>query len=106
MADCLHQAQKAVAAEATEAVLRRGNFAGLEPARVTVDVERIMRDLAEGKIDDILLSRSDWTQAILYGFENVSHLFSTWLSVTRKNAPSCSPSAPSSSTRLTHATSS
>ena len=84
MANCLQVAEKSID-ENGSPLFRRGNFVGLSPSRITVDVVRMLRDLAEGKIDDLLLRRSDWADAILYGLEDTSDLFSAWLSVTRHN---------------------
>ncbi len=82
---CLRQAGKALAGGPIEAELPRGNYAGIDPSRVIVDVIRILNDLTEGVIDESLLRRPDWPEAILYGFESVSSLYKAWLSVTRHN---------------------
>lgn len=82
LASCLHVAEKSIEADA---IFHRGSLVGLRPTRVAVDVQRMLRDLEEGKVDDLLLQRSDWAEAILYGLEETGELFSAWLSVTRHN---------------------
>lgn len=84
MASCLQLAEKAIDGNGSP-LFRRGKFVGLSPSRITVDVVRMLRDLGEGKIDDLLLRRSDWADAILFGLEDTSDLFSAWLFVTRHN---------------------
>ncbi|AZO00710.1 hypothetical protein EJ066_28390 [Mesorhizobium sp. M9A.F.Ca.ET.002.03.1.2] len=81
----LRIAAKALSGESKNSGLRHGNHVTLDPARVIVDINRIFTDLSEGKVDDTLLERSDWTEAILYGFESVSSLYGAWLRVTRHN---------------------
>ncbi|AZO49905.1 MAG: hypothetical protein EOS54_26920 [Mesorhizobium sp.] len=85
MANCLQIAEKSIAGDSAAGILRRGNIIGLSPSRISVDVVRMLKDLGEGKIDDLLLKRSDWSEAILFGLEGTSDLFSAWLSVTRHN---------------------
>ena len=85
MANCLQIAERSIAGNSAAGILRRGNIIGLSPSRITVDVVRMLKDLGEGKIDDLLLRRSDWSDAILFGLEDTSDLFSAWLSVTRHN---------------------
>ncbi|MER8406458.1 hypothetical protein NKH16_17220 [Mesorhizobium sp. M1307] len=85
MANCLQIAERSIAGGSKAGILRRGSIIGLSPSRITVDVVRMLNDLGEGKIDDLLLKRSDWSEAILYGLEDTSDLFSAWLSVTRHN---------------------
>lgn len=84
MASCLQTAEKTIDGDGASLV-RRGKFVGLSPSRITVDVVRMLSDLGEGKIDDMLLRRSDWADSILRGLEDTSDLFSAWLSVTRHN---------------------
>ncbi|TIX46281.1 MAG: hypothetical protein E5V36_02130 [Mesorhizobium sp.] len=85
MANCLQIAERSIAGGSKAGILRRGNIIGLSPSRITVDVVRMLNDLGEGKIDDLLLKRSDWSEAILYGLEDTSDLFRAWLSVARHN---------------------
>ena len=82
MANCLHVAEKSID-RAT--LFHRGSLVGLSPARVVVDLVRMLNDLNEGRVDDLLLRRSDWAEAILFGLEDTSDLFGAWLSVTRHN---------------------
>ncbi|ESY85876.1 adenylate/guanylate cyclase domain-containing protein [Mesorhizobium sp. LNHC209A00] len=81
----LRVAAKALSRGSRESGLRHGAYVSLDPARVVVDINRIFVDLSEGKVDDTLLERSDWAEAILYGFESVSSLYGAWLSVARHN---------------------
>lgn len=85
LAQCLHLVDKSLGADSAPAVVRRGNLVGLSPARVSVDVVRMIGDLGEARIEDVLLTRGDWADAILLGLEDTSALFKAWLSVTRHN---------------------
>ncbi|WP_189599495.1 hypothetical protein, partial [Mesorhizobium sp. M4B.F.Ca.ET.169.01.1.1] len=85
MANCLQIAERSIAGNSAAGILRRGNIIGLSPSRITVDAVRMLKDLGEGKIDELLLRRWDWSDAILFGLEDTSDLFSAWLSVTRHN---------------------
>ena len=82
MASCLHLAEKSID---RAALFHRGSLVGLNPSRVAVDLVRMLNDLHEGKVDDLLLRRSDWAEAILFGLEDTGDLFGAWLSVTRHN---------------------
>jgi class 3 adenylate cyclase/DNA-binding SARP family transcriptional activator len=83
--NCLRIVGKVLAEGLDSAGLQRGSFISLDPARVVIDIQRILSDLEEGKIDDALMQRPDWPDAILYGFDSVSTLYGAWLRVTRHN---------------------
>lgn len=85
LSGCLRIVNKVLAGDTENAALRRGNYVGFDRSRIIVDVNRILGDLSAGKIDESLLHRPDWAEAILYGFENTNHLYAAWLSVTRHN---------------------
>jgi class 3 adenylate cyclase/DNA-binding SARP family transcriptional activator/tetratricopeptide (TPR) repeat protein len=82
---CLRAAGKAFADNSRIAELRQGAYAGLDASNVSVDVIRILDDLGEGRVAELLLHRSDWPDAILRGFERTSSLYATWLTVARHN---------------------
>ncbi len=83
--NCLRIVSKALVGGAHNGGLRRGNYISFDKSRLVVDVNRILSDLSAGKIDESLLRRPDWAEAILYGFENINHLYAAWLRVTRHN---------------------
>jgi class 3 adenylate cyclase/DNA-binding SARP family transcriptional activator/TolB-like protein len=85
LANCLQAVDKTTVGISSKTLFRRGRLIGLSPSQVTVDVVRLLGDLSEGKISDLLLNRSDWADAILFGLEDVSALFNAWLRVTRHN---------------------
>ncbi len=82
---CVRTLERALAPHLHEGLLRRGEVVGFEPSRTEVDLLRILSDLDDGKVDELLLARSDWPDAILRGLEHVSPLFHAWLSVARHN---------------------
>lgn len=69
-------------------LLQRGGYLGLDQAQVALDVQRLLGNLEAGKIDDILVQRPDWPEAILYGLDSVSSLYTAWVRVTRHNVRS------------------
>ena len=83
LAGCIASIEKAVGGALHQGLLRRGETLSLTPSRTVVDLLQLLEDLHKGKVDEILLERSDWPEAILLGFENVSSLFKAWLSVAR-----------------------
>ena len=85
LANCLRSAERVLAAGEAGGGLRHGGHVSLDPARISVDVQRILSELNEGKIDDLLIQRPDWPEAILYGFDAVSSLYGAWLKITRHN---------------------
>jgi class 3 adenylate cyclase/DNA-binding SARP family transcriptional activator len=75
-----------ILSQAKFAVLsRQGDFLSLNPAWTEIDLLAILRDLASGKVNELLLERSDWSEAILFGLEDVSPVFNSWLKVSRRN---------------------
>jgi len=85
LSQCLHQVEKALGSQLSPVVVRRGNLVGLSPSRVSVDLVRMIADLGEARVEEVLLTRDDWAEAILLGLEDTSGLFKAWLSVTRHN---------------------
>ncbi|NGO55041.1 adenylate/guanylate cyclase domain-containing protein [Allomesorhizobium camelthorni] len=81
----LQLVEKAITRGSTKRLLRRGGIVGLNPALIAVDLVRLFEDVDEGRVDDLLLYRPDCTESVLLGFDDVSSLFSAWLSVTRHN---------------------
>lgn len=81
----LQLVEKAITRGSTKRLLRRGGIVGLNPALIAVDLVRLFEDVDEGQVDDLLLYRSDCMESVLLGFDDVSSLFSAWLSVTRHN---------------------
>ena len=81
----LRIAGKALTGGLQNAALQRGGHAGLDEARYVVDIQRILSDLELGQIDNVLLDRPDWPEAILHGFDSISSLYGTWVKVTRHN---------------------
>jgi DNA-binding SARP family transcriptional activator len=83
--NCLRITGKALAGGLDLAYLRRGGYISLDSARITVDIHRILIDLDEGKIDEVLMQQPDWPEAILRGFDSVNSLYGAWVKVTRRN---------------------
>jgi len=83
--NCIRSAAKALESRLDSAGVQRGGYVGLNAARVVIDVQRILSDLDEGKVDDALIQRPDWPEAILYGLDSVSGLYAAWVKVTRHN---------------------
>jgi class 3 adenylate cyclase/DNA-binding SARP family transcriptional activator len=81
----LQLVEKAITRGSTKRLLRRGGIVGLNPAFIAVDLVRLFEDVDEGHVDDLLLYRPDCVDSVLLGFDDVSSLFSAWLSVTRHN---------------------
>jgi class 3 adenylate cyclase/DNA-binding SARP family transcriptional activator/tetratricopeptide (TPR) repeat protein len=82
---CLANIEKALAPVGPDLIVRQGDFIGLNGAWVDVDLPMILENLASGKIDALLLEKPNWPQTILFGLEQVSPLFNSWLKVTRRN---------------------
>ena len=82
LAKSIARVEKALGVEAN--FMRHGDFLSIDPSSAEIDVPMILRELKAGKISDVLLERSDWSEAILLGLEDVSPLFSGWLKVTRR----------------------
>lgn len=58
---------------------------GLEPSRTEVDLAALLQEIASGSVDDLLIEKPDWPESILFGLDDVSALFRSWLRVTRHN---------------------
>lgn len=76
--------RKAFPEAEAEALLRTGSLIGLREDLVSVDLISILRDLDDGRVDDLLLQRPDIADCVLLGLEDTSVLFAAWLRVTRR----------------------
>ena len=85
LANCLRSAERVLAAGKAGGGLRHGGHVSLDPARNLGRCPAYPGRLNEGKIDDLLIQRPDWPEAILYGFDAVSSLYGAWLKITRHN---------------------
>lgn len=82
---CLANVERALTATEAKFLVRQGDFLGLDASRVEVDLLQVLGDLNAGRIDALLLEKPNWSQIILFGLEDVSPLFNSWLMVTRRN---------------------
>jgi class 3 adenylate cyclase/DNA-binding SARP family transcriptional activator/Tfp pilus assembly protein PilF len=83
LANCLQTISNALAADGSDALLKRDDSVALQPSWVAVDIVALFDHLAEGQVDEALLQRGDLPEAVLHGLDDVSSLFHAWLSVTR-----------------------
>jgi class 3 adenylate cyclase/DNA-binding SARP family transcriptional activator/tetratricopeptide (TPR) repeat protein len=82
---CLATIEKSLAGTHFAPITRHGDLVRLDPAQVDVDLQIIQHDLNLARIDGVLQERADWAESILLGLEDASPLFTSWLSVARRN---------------------
>ncbi len=85
LARTLRSARNAIEPVVAGAFIDEGEYIGLTPGLIDIDIVRYHRNVGLGRIDDLLLERSDWPDLLLSGLEDVSSLFRSWLEVSRYN---------------------
>ena len=60
-------------------------MSGFDLARTHVDLIKLLGSASSGNVDELLLERPDWPDSILFGTDDASPLFHSWLEVTRHN---------------------
>lgn len=80
---CMRTAASSLALDAQRVLRQHAGLIGLNSDAVSVDIVRLFQNLRDGEVDELLLRRPDWPDAILLGFESLSPLFNVWLTVTR-----------------------
>lgn len=85
LSQSMRAARTALQTVAPHALERTGDTINLQENSAEIDLHRLYENLSTGEIDDMLVDRPDWPDAILFGLDNVSTLFRSWLQVTRHN---------------------
>lgn len=85
LSHCVRGASLALNEVAFGVLFRRGDRIGFDTSLIEVDLTKINNSLLLGTVDDLLIERPDWPDAILFGTENVSKLYRSWLVVARHN---------------------
>jgi class 3 adenylate cyclase/DNA-binding SARP family transcriptional activator len=85
LARCVSKVERILSHAKFAVLSRQGDFLSLNSAWTEIDLLAILRDLASGKVSEMLLERTDWSEAILFGLDEVSPVFNSWLKVSRRN---------------------
>ncbi len=67
------------------ALVIKDEVASLKPGLVQTDIDRIVRNAARGKLDDILLIEGDWLERIFSGLDELNPVVTSWQALVRSD---------------------
>lgn len=85
LAQCLRSTALAFRNLANSPLLQKADQIILDENTVAIDLDDISEKVTLGVIDDLLIERPDWPDALLRGTETLGPLYLSWLRVTRHN---------------------